>query len=260
MSVSAVLIAHEEGHRIERCLDSLKWADERIVVVPQDSTDDTVEVATRHGARVFSREFTGFSDQRQWADEQANSEWALSVDCDEVGPPALADEIRAELADPRFDAYQVPHLDYMFGKWIRHGGWYPQLHVRLYRRSRARWERDVHEGVAVNGSIGRLKHPILHYSHARVENWLAKMARYTTLEAQAMRRRGDRMTIARMLVEPPLNTCYKLFVQQGFRDGAHGVVLALLLGTYKLVRNLKLWDLQQSAGGPRESEDCPPST
>jgi glycosyltransferase involved in cell wall biosynthesis len=259
VSVSAVLIAHDEGHRLARCLASLSWTDEIVVVVSDDTTDDTAEIARRHGARVFTRAFGGFSAQRQWADDQAGSEWVLSVDCDEVVSPALADEIRAELAAPRCDAYQVPHLDYMFGKWIRHGGWYPQLHIRLYRRSRARWEREVHEGVRVEGTIGRLRQPILHYSHGRVEDWLRKMSRYTTLEAKAMWASGQRMSVARILLEPPLYSGYKLIVKQGYRDGAHGLVLALLLGTYRMVRNLKLWDLQQSAGGPKERDDCPPS-
>ena len=257
--LSAVLIAHDEGHRLARCLESLRWADEIVVVVSTQTTDDTVEVARRFTDRVFTRAFTGFSDQRQWANEQARGEWILSVDCDEVVPESLAKEVRATLAAPAYAAYRVPHLDYMFGRWIRHGGWYPQLHVRLFRPDRARWERDVHEGVTVDGPIGRLENPILHFSHPRVENWLAKMSRYTTLEAKAMQERGVRMTPLRLVCEPPLYAGYKLFVKQGWRDGAHGLALALLLGTYRMVRNLKLWDLQQSASGPKESEACPPS-
>src|SRR6267378_1439724 len=259
MSLSAVLIARNEAHRIARCLESIRWADEIVVVVNSDTTDDTEAVARRYTDRVFRRGFTAFSDQRQWADDRATSEWVLSVDCDEVVPSVLSEEIRAELAAPRFDAYEVPHLDYMFGKWIRHGGWYPQLHIRVYRRAHARWDRDVHERVKVEGTMGRLRNPIHHFSHTRVEDWVGKMSRYTTLEGQAMHRRGVRMNLARLLFEPPLYAGYKLFVQQGWRDGLHGLVLALLLGTYRMMRNLKLWDLWQSADRPKERDDCPPS-
>ena len=260
MGLSVVLIAHEEAHRIARCLESLLWPDEIVVVVSEQTTDGTVEVARRFTDRVFVRRFEGFSDQRGWADQQARGDWIMWVDCDEVVPDGLAREIQETLASPRFKAYRVPRLDYMFGRWIRHGGWYPQYHVRLYRRGAARWVGDVHEKVEVAATLGTLCHPMLHYSHGRVGDWVAKMTRYTSLEAEAMHEAGVRMTLPRLLAEPPLYSGYKYIWQQGWRDGAHGLALALLLGCYRLVRNLKLWDLQQSQKGPVELDDCPPRT
>jgi glycosyltransferase involved in cell wall biosynthesis len=258
VSLSAVIIAQDEANRIARCLESLRWADEIVVVVSQQTTDATAEIARRFTGRVLVRRFEGFSDQRDWADRQASGDWILSVDCDEVVPDDLAREIRETLAAPRYQAYRVPHLDYMFGKWIRHGGWYPQYHVRLYERGQAQWNHDVHEKAEIATPLGTLRHPIRHYSHGRVADWVAKMARYTSLEAEGMYRAGVRMTLPRLLAEPPLYSGYKYFWQQGWRDGAHGLVLALLLGCYRLVRNLKLWDLQQSQRGPVEPDDCPP--
>lgn len=260
MTLSAVIIAHDEAHRIARCLESIRWAEEIVVVVSEQTTDATAEVARGFTDRVLVRRFEGFSDQRDWADGQAGGDWILSVDCDEVVSSELAREIRETLVAPGFRAYRVPHLDYMFGKWIRHGGWYPQYHVRLYERGQARWSRDVHERADVATPLGTLQNPIRHYAHEHVADWLAKMARYTSLEAEGMHRAGVRMTVPRLLAEPPLYSGYKYFWQQGWRDGAHGLVLALLLGCYRLVRNLKLWDLQQSQKGPVESDDCPPPT
>lgn len=258
MSVTATLIAKDEGHRIARCLESIRWVDEIVVVLDDRTSDDTAAVVERFGGRVLMRRFKGFSDQRQWADEQATGDWILSLDCDEVVPERLTEEIRAELAAPRFDAYNVPHLDYMFGRWIRHGGWFPQYHTRLYRRGVANWERSIHEKVSVAGRIGTLANPILHFSHGRVENWVNKMAQYTTVEARAMYDAGTGMSVPRILFEPVLYAGYKYFVKQGWRDGMHGLTLSLLLGTYRLVRNLKLWDLRQSARGPVESETAAP--
>ncbi len=258
MKLSATIIARDEAHRIARCLEALRWVDEIVVVVDEATTDDTAAVARRYTDRVLTRAFTSFPDQRDWADAQAMGEWILSVDCDEVVPTALAEEIRATLAAPRCDAYRVPHLDYMFGKWIRHGGWYPQYHIRLYRRGAAQWQRDIHERVTVSGALGTLTQPILHYSHARVADWVNKMARYTTTEAEALHRAGKRVGLGRALVEPFLYFGYKYIVQQGWRDGAHGLVLALLLGVYRLLVYLKAWDLGQAAQGPRERGDCPP--
>ncbi len=258
MKLSASLIAFNEAHRVERCLESLRWVDELVVVVDERTTDATPEIARRYTDRVFLRPFTSYSDQRQWADQQTTGDWILSVDCDEVVPVNLAEEIQAALASPRYDAYRVPHLDYMFGRWIRHGGWHPQYHVRLYRRGKFRWDLTIHEKILVDGTVGTLRQPILHFAHGRVEDWVGKMAAYTTLEAQAMQKAGRRVGWTNLVLEPPLYFSYKFIVQQGWRDGLHGLTLALLLGCYRLVRNLKAWDLQQAARAPKEPEDRPP--
>ncbi len=256
--VSATIIAHNEGHRLARCLDSIRWVDEIVVVVDDRTSDDTVEVARRYTDRVYSRRFAGFSEQRQWADEQAKGDWIFSIDCDEIVSETLARRIQEELEAPRFNAYRIPHLDYMFGKWIQYGGWYPQWHVRLYRREASRWNRDVHEKVTLDGPVGTLEPPLLHFSHGRVENWVNKMSTYTTIEAQAMHRAGAPVGVMRILCEPPLMFGYKYFVLQGWRDGAHGLALALLLGCTRLIRNLKAWDLRQASRGPAESPERPP--
>lgn len=257
MSLSATLIARNEGHRIGRCLEAIRWADEIIVVVDERSQDDTVEVARRYTDRVFVRPFRGFSDQRQWADDQAVSDWILSIDCDEIVSPGLAAEIREAMRAPEVNAYRIPHLDYMFGRWLRHAGLHPQYHVRLYRRGAARWESPIHERVTYDGRLGTLRRPLLHYSHLRLSDWVDKMGTYTGVEARAMYERGVRMTVPRLLGEPPLYFGYKFVVQQGWRDGMHGLAVSMLYGTYRLVRNLKLWDLQQSSRDPRKPEDVP---
>lgn len=256
--VTATIIAHNEGRRIARCLESIRWVDEILVVVDERTTDDTAAVARRYTDHVHVRPFEGFSAQRQWADQQASGEWIFSVDCDEVVPKALADEIRRELEAPRFKAYRIPHLDYMFGRWIQYGGWYPQFHLRLYRRDAARWERTVHEKIDLEGPFGTFRTPILHFSHTRVENWVNKMALYTSLEAQALHESGKRPGLVRTVLEPPLWVGYKFLWQQGWRDGIHGLALALLVGCTRLIVGLKAWDLAQADRGPRDSPDQPP--
>ena len=161
MSVTAFIIARDEERRIERCLDSLGWADEIVVVVDDRTADATAEVARRHTDRVFVRRFEGYPAQRQFAQDQARSDWVFWVDCDEVVAPGLAQEIGEALEQPRFAAYRVPRRDYMFGRWIRHGGWYPQYHVRLYRREGVEWSRRVHEVPEIRGDVGTLREPVL---------------------------------------------------------------------------------------------------
>jgi glycosyltransferase involved in cell wall biosynthesis len=259
VTLSATLIAHDEAERVGRCLESLRWADEIVVVVDARTTDATAEIARRFTDRVLVHEFVDYADQRQWAADQARGEWIFWVDCDEVVPEPLAREIQTTLRAPRCDAYLLPRRDYMFGKWINHGGWYPQLQMRLYRRSLGRWRGAVHETIEFSGSVGRLAECVLHYSHRRVRDWVAKMERYTTMEAQALHDAGRRASWATILLEPVLYFGYKYLVQQGWRDGLHGLALASLLGCYRMIRNLKLWDLQQATSGPREPEDRPPS-
>jgi len=258
MKITATIIARNEAHRIARCLESIRWVDEIVIVVDDRTDDGTGEIARRYTERVLVRRFTGYSDQRQWVDDQARGEWILWVDADEVVPDSLRDEIQRERAAPRFASYRVPRLDYMFGKWIRHGGWYPQHILRLYRLGAGRWAGDVHEKVAVKGAIGKLRSPVLHFSHVRVEDWVQKMAHYTSLEAREMHKRGERMGLLRLVSEPVMVGGYLLVLRQGWRDGMHGVALALLMGIYRLMRNLKLWDLTQAARGPREPDTLPP--
>ena len=228
------------------------------MVVDDSSVDDTESIARRFTSHVSRRAFTSFSDQRRYADGLASQDWVLSIDCDERVSDALAAEIRAAIETTRFIAYRVPHLDYMFGRWIRHGGWHPQYHTRLYRRSAARWERPIHERLHVEGPVGTLRESIQHFAHLRVDDWVRKMARYTTAEAESHVAAGERTTVLRALFEPAGYFLYKYIVQLGFLDGAHGLALASLLSNYRSVMHWKWWDLQQSQQGPKESPDCPP--
>lgn len=257
--VTATLIARDEAGRIGPCLESLGWADEIVVVVDARTTDDTRAVARRFTPHVIDREFDTYSGQRQAAIEAATGDWIWWMDCDEIVTPALAAEVRGVLEHPAHDAYRAPRLDYMFGRWIRHGGWYPQYHVRLFRRAGARWTRSVHEVPEVEGSLGTLREPLLHFSHERVSDWIGKMAHYTSIEARELAAHG-RIGLARAFLECPAYFVYKFFIQSGWRDGGHGLVLAGLLSCYRLLRNLQWWDLQRAGSGQEEPRDRPPST
>lgn len=260
MRITATLIARDEGHRIARCLESLGWVNEIVVVVDDRTVDDTVAVSRKFTEHVHVRPFEDFAQQRQWALDQSTGEWILWVDSDEVVTPELASEMREAVTRVGAVAYRTPRQDYMFGKWIRHGGWYPQYHVRLFRRTAGRWTAPVHERFQVDGEIGTLQHAMLHFSHERVADWVAKMDKYTTPEAEQLAASGKRVTWWQLLVEPPAYFGYKYLVQQGWRDGMHGLVLAGLLGCYRLVRNVKWWDLQQQKERSPDPTPYHPST
>ncbi|HTM10824.1 MAG TPA: glycosyltransferase family 2 protein, partial [Verrucomicrobiae bacterium] len=183
--ISAIVVCLNEEDNIGRCLKSLAWCDE-IVVVDAFSTDRTVEIARRYTDRVIQRRWTGYRDQKSFAHSQATKEWVFLVDSDEEVPAELREEIQAEIAraGATTDAYAVPRLVNYLGRWWRRGGWYPDYDVRIFRRARARWGgKDPHEKILVDGAVRRLRHPLFHYSYRDVEyNW-RRIYRFTTIIA-----------------------------------------------------------------------------
>ncbi len=240
--LSAVVLARNEAHRIERTLRSLSFCDE-IVVVDSGSTDGTAAVCEHAGARVVSHPFEGYAAQHRFADSQARGPWILTVDADEVVTPQLASEVRAAMSRAeggRPVAWRVPHLDFMFGRWVRHGGWYPQYHVRLYRKDAGTWKSEVHERFEASGPVGTLAHPLLHYSHLEVSDFVEKLNRYTTMAARRRAEAGERVAAWRLLLEPPAYFVYKYVWQRGFLDGVHGLILASLMAFYRLTELSKV--------------------
>lgn len=237
--LSAVVVVQNEAHRLAPCLEALRFADE-VVVVDGGSSDGTVELASSLGARVLHRPFTNFREQRTYGLEQAKGRWIYSLDADEIVTPALAGEMLAAVRSGAFRAYRIPRLDYMFGRWIRHGGWYPQYHVCLFERDSGRWVRDVHEYWETSAPVGTLREPVLHYSHLEVANFVAKLNRYTSTAAEQRAAAGERVAAWRLVVEPPAYFAYKYFWQLGILDGAHGFTLAALLAFYRLTELAKV--------------------
>ena len=259
-SISVTVIARDESRHIGACLGSVSWADEIVVVVDDRTTDDTEQIARTITDRVFRRRFDGYSQQRQWAADHATHEWVLSVDCDERVPPALAREIREAVAAKFWNAYRIPHREQAFGRWIEHGGWYPQYHLRLFRRQAAQWTGEIHESVAIRGHLGTLKHPIEHIGHESVEGWVKKLDRYTSIEAHAMVFHGRRVNPIGIAATTVARFLYHYFWRQGWRDGAHGLVLAGLMSCYSFVRGVKQWDLERHRRRDPDAHDPSPGS
>ena len=164
--LSACIICHNEEKNIERCLDSLKWVHD-IIVVDSMSTDRTVEIAKGHTDRVFQRPWPGYAAQKNFVLLKAESDWVLSIDADEAVSSALCDEISAEIAKPDApDGYRIPRRSFYQGRWINHSGYYPDRQLRLFRREKGRWVGGrVHERMAVEGRVGDLKQDLFHYPY-----------------------------------------------------------------------------------------------
>jgi glycosyltransferase involved in cell wall biosynthesis len=238
--VTAAIIARDEQVHIVPCLETIAWADERLVL-DGGSRDRTVELARQAGARVEQRPFDDFARQRNAAMSLAAHDWILFVDADERVTPELADEARATVEHPGHDGYYIPRFNHIFGKVIRHTGWYPDYQMRLLDRRHARYDEDVpvHEVVRLDrGEPGRLTQHLVHYNYQTIGQFLSKQERYSDFEARQLRDAGP--VRARCLLSMPLREfARRYWTLQGFRDGGHGLLLSLLMAYFTFRRYQK---------------------
>jgi len=251
--LSVYILAFNEADKIRDAIDSVKWADE-ILVVDSGSTDGTAEAATAMGARVVQVPFEGFGRLRNRAIAACTHEWIFSLDADERCTPAARTEITAIIADPQAaDAYYIPRRNFFLGRWIRHGGWYPDYRQpQLFRRGALSFNDadEVHEGFAVHGCIGYMRHPIVQIPYRDLAQLIHKMQRYSTLGADKLARRGVRASLATAFLHA-LGAFGRIYIlKRGFLDGWAGFVIALgnFEGTF--YRYAKLAERQQQLNIP----------
>src|SRR5262245_25674137 len=244
--LSVTIITLNEAAHVGAAIDSASWADE-IVVVDSGSTDGTPDIARAKGARVLSRDWTGYVDQKNYAAGAASSDWIFSLDADEPIPGALAEEIRSILADdPTLKGYRVPRVTYHLGRWIRTTDFYPDYQTRLYNRRFATWRgRHVHESVQVDGPSGQLKNDLEHHSFADLRDQVDRINHYSTLSARQMYEAGRRTNLAEILVHPPAAFLRNYVLRRGFLDGTAGLTISFMNAWGVALKFAKLWELQR---------------
>jgi glycosyltransferase involved in cell wall biosynthesis len=244
--LTVTVITRNEAANIAAALESVAWADE-ILVVDSRSTDETTAIARRLGARVLERDWPGFSAQKNFAAEQASHDWILSVDADERVTPELAAEIRTLLdSEPPDQGYRVPRVSFYLGRWIRTTDWYPDHQLRLGDRRQAHWVGDfVHERLAVEGRVGRLRSELQHFPYRDLSQHLETMNRYTTLAARQMALEGRAVTAPALLARPLGAFIRNYVLHGGWRDGGVGLVISALNSYYVFLKFAKLWDARR---------------
>jgi glycosyltransferase involved in cell wall biosynthesis len=245
--VSVTIITRDEAPHIEAAIASAAWADE-VIVVDCGSADATVDLARAAGARVETRAWTGWVDQKNYAAGLAANDWIFSLDADERVTPGLAAEIRAVLAgQPAHNGYRVPRVTFHLGRWIRTTDFYPDYQARLYDRRAARWTgKHVHESVSIDGVPGRLQQELQHYSFKDLADQIDRINRYSTLAARQMYESGRRASILDVLAQPPAAFLRNYILRRGFLDGSVGLVISAVNAHYVFLKFTKLWELERS--------------
>jgi len=239
--LSVIIIAKNEAANIGACLDSVAFADERIVV-DSESTDATAEIAARNGARVVARKFDGFGAQKNFALTLAQGDWVLSIDADERVSPALKQAIETAMGQAGVDAYEIPRLSSFCGRQMRHSGWFPDHVLRLFRRGLARFSDNiVHERVICDGPVARITEPLTHTPVTRLEDALSRMDRYSTAGAEMLVAKGQRVWFTSGIVHGFWTFLRTYIFRAGFLDGREGFLLAVANAEGTYYRYMKAW-------------------
>ena len=249
-ALSVVIITLNEADNIRECLESVRWADE-IVVLDSGSTDGTVKICREYTDKIHvNADWQGFGTQKNRALSHATGDWVLSLDADERVTGNLRAEIQAALREPgKVNAFEIPRLSVFCGREIRHGDWWPDYVVRLFRRSAARFSDDiVHERLLFEGQSGRLENPLSHLAYHSLGQLLEKLNRYTSAGARAMHQKGRRGGLGRGLAHGLWSFLRAYLLRRGFLDGREGFILALAGAQSSYYRYLKLMYLEKSHG------------
>jgi glycosyltransferase involved in cell wall biosynthesis len=253
--LSVCIITYNEADNLPRCLASVAFADD-IVVVDSQSTDCTVDIARQAGCRVITQTFLGYVAQKNLALCHAAHQWVLCLDADEWLRSGAETVIRSALATRPADVagYTLKRHTYYLGDWVNHGGWWPEYKIRLFDRQRGRWcGNALHEGVQVEGRVAHLEVEIGHRSYRDMAHHLTKLNTYTTTMARDLHAHGAaRVGPGTLVLRPLARFCRMFFVKGGWKDGVRGLIIASLGAVYVLTKYAKLWELQHGGQPPPE--------
>jgi glycosyltransferase involved in cell wall biosynthesis len=249
MKLTLIILTYNESAHIAECIQSARFADD-VLVFDSFSTDATVDLAQAAGARVLQHAFKDYASQRNAALSSVadSTDWVLFVDADERVTPALAAEVRSVLERPGYAGWRIPRHNYIFGKLTRGAGWFPDYQTRLLRVGKSRYdpERQVHELVLLDGELGTLTEPFIHYNYQSVAQFHAKQRRYSDYDARILYESGVRPKPQNYILQPWRQFWWRFWTLKGYTDGLHGLRLSLLLGWYEL---RKYWRLRALWGG-----------
>lgn len=258
-TVTALVMTKNEEEMIVPCLERLTWADE-MLVIDSGSTDRTVELAEKLGAKVLYNPFKGFADQTNWGLERAVGDWTVQIDADELVTPALRDSIRKTVnSNPAEDIFALRRDSYVLGRLMRSSSWSGERVPRLFRKGTVTFTGAVHPDPQVNGRpVGKLDGVLLHYTYRSTAKYFEKFELYSTLWAEKAREKGRKTGLLTASASSLWRVFHNYFIRGEFRDGRVGVAMSLLAGMHTFIRHMKLWGMQNAEEFARVHEKGKP--
>ena len=246
--ISAVILCLNEEAVIEGALESVKFADE-ILVVDSFSTDRTLEIARKYTDRILQHKFEGYAAQKNWAHTQAAHDWVINVDADERITPALAAEIRSLLANPQHNGYRITRTNYFLGKEIRYGSWSEDHVLRLFRRDKAAYpDIQIHSELVLEGAPGRCEGRMLHYSYRSLDDFCRRVQQYSEGGAEDAEKRGRIGSGWNIVAHSAWHFLKSYVFKRGFLDGTEGLMIAMMGSYYTFLKYGKLYERQRKRG------------
>ena len=245
--ISAIVHTYNEEKTIDRCLSSLSWCDER-VIIDMGSSDKTCAIAKEHRTKIYIHPYTGFVEPaRNFDIEKAKGEWILIVDADEEVSSNLSHYLTIEAGNPKGDYYRLSRKNLIFGKWIRHAGWWPDYQIRFFTKGAVSWTKQLH-GIPITHGIGVDLEAIeslsiIHHNYQTLEQFLDRLNRYSAIAAKELHLAGKKFEINSLFKKPAQEFIRRYFIWEGYKDGIHGLTLSFLQAFSELITYLKLWEI-----------------
>lgn len=245
--ISAVIHTYNEEKTIERCLSSLNWVDE-LVLVDMGSTDKTIQKASQFHANIFQHPYTGFVEPaRNFGISKTRGDWILILDADEEIPRTLAATLSELSKDPSYAYCRIPRKNIIFGKWMKHTGWWPDFQIRFFQKGSVSWTDKIHSIPLTRGVgkelISTEANSIVHYNYQTLEQYILRMNRYSSIAAKELYIQNFSISVADFFDKPAKEFINRFFIWEGYKDGFHGLVLSLLQSLSELILYLKVWEL-----------------
>ncbi|OGD83509.1 hypothetical protein A2165_02735 [Candidatus Curtissbacteria bacterium RBG_13_40_7] len=245
MKISALILTLNEEEMIKDCLKQLDFVDE-IIVLDQNSSDKTVNIAKKYGAKVNTSKFSSFDKNRNMLKDLAQGQWLLYVDADERLTKESKIEIKNAIKNNQYSAFYFPRKNYILGKWVKHGGWWPDYTPRLFKKDKLKkWQGKVHESPLVSGNFGYFRHPINHLSGRNLSQMFSKSIKWAKIEAQLLKETGyTKVNILSVLKLASVEFIRRFLIKAGFLDGTVGLIEAIYQALHQAMVLTYLWEMR----------------
>ena len=250
MKISVVVSAYNEEKMLEECLKSLSGFADEIILVDNSSTDKTNQIAKKYTDKVYVRENdpVNLNKNKNFGITKATGDWVVSLDADERITPELAKEIKSKIKNSEFNGYEIPRKNIIFGKWIEHSLWWPDYNLRLFKSGKGKFAaKHVHEKLTLDGQVGQLESPMVHYNYQTVSQFINKLNKtYTESEAENYIKAGKTIGWYDAIRWPANDFVKTFFFQKGYKDGMHGLVLSMFQAFYAFIFFAKVWEKKEN--------------